>query len=112
MTRPMAARPAGSVDLARALADVRNLSSWLWTAAREYADAVAAEGDALVAYATAVADGAGEDEICVARDVLTHTLSRRDAAGRCLGLDGQPPVVARAARELLKAARIVRDVAR
>ncbi len=108
MTAPVMARPAGSVELARALADVRHLSARQWTAARDYADAVAAEGDALVAYAFAIADGAGEDEVRAAREVLAHTLGRRDDAGRRLGLNGQPPEAIRVVRELLDAARAAR----
>ncbi|WP_322755986.1 hypothetical protein [Frankia sp. Cas3] len=104
----MTVRPSeipGSDELARALSAVRDGAAALWLAARNYADAVAAETDALVAYAATVAAAGGEAEVRAARDVLAYTLGRRDDAGRRLGLDGGSPALVRAEKAVLDVVR-------
>jgi hypothetical protein len=96
-------------QMTRALAEWRHVEARLWEAARSYMVAVAAESDALVAVATLIAAGAPAQEVHEARTVLAHAMATRDGAGRRLRLPaGLPVVVARAAEDLLSAARITR----
>ncbi len=99
-------RPSATAEqMTQALTVVRDQVAVLWQVAWEYGRAVEAETDALLAYAQAVAADADEVNVRADREVLVHTLGRRDAAGRRLGLSGQPPALVRAVRELLTAAR-------
>jgi hypothetical protein len=103
----MVTRPRGVVDLARALADWRQIEADLWGAARALADAIEAESDALAAYAQAVAAGAPDAEVVQARVTLARVLATKSEAARRLGISGRPPVVVRAGQQLLDAARRV-----
>lgn len=108
----MAGEVTGAVDaaLARALADWRHAAARLYLAARDYMTSLADEADAVVAYATASAAGAPAGELADARCVLAHVMAARDGAGRRLGLAGGLPVgAARAAEELVAAARTARS---
>lgn len=111
MTTPLTAssRPDASAELAGAFEEWRAAAGRLWLLSRSYADAVAAESDALVAVATLSHAGAPTAEIQQARAVLAHAMAVRDTTGRRLRLPAGLPVgTARAAEHLLRVARLTR----
>lgn len=111
MTAPLAAasRPDPDLDLARAFEEWRAAAARQWLLARGYADALAAESDALVAVATLSHAGAPTGEIAQARVVLARAMAVRDTAGRRLRVPaGLPVSAARAAENLLHIARLTR----
>jgi hypothetical protein len=76
----------GDADVAAAevVARVRAWAAGQWQAGRDYADAVAAEADALCAYVQFLAAGAPAGEVAGAREGLSRALDRRAEAVRGL----------------------------
>jgi hypothetical protein len=111
VTAPAAAvRPGvGESALVRAVGEWRQIAGRQEELAREYAAAVAAESAALIEAASVSASGAPPAEVGHARTALAHAMGVREEAGRRLRLPaGLPVPAARAAEDVLTAARVAR----